>query len=182
MDEGERLVHPPGGAAVELAGGLEHKLHVLAHVEPRQQLVVLVDHAHAPAQLWDLAAGDTGDFGVINEDVAAVGLGVPVDEPDERGLAGAAGADEKDEFALVDLEADVVERARAVGVDLGDVLQSDHGCARGSAKAGALNRPPALAVGSASDWSRVASHSDSRALMSRPTARRSAVSCDAPSR
>ena len=51
------------------------------------------------------------------------------DEPEEGRLARAGLPDEEDELALADLDADVVEgRPGLARVDLGDVLQSDHGC------------------------------------------------------
>ena len=49
-------------------------------------------------------------------------------EPQERRLAGARGAHEDDELALVDLDVDVVQGGpRARGVLLAHVLETDHG-------------------------------------------------------
>jgi hypothetical protein len=44
---------------------------------------------------------------------AGFALGQPVDEPQQRGLAGSRGADDGEEFSFVDFEGDVVERLAA---------------------------------------------------------------------
>ena len=49
----------------------------------------------------------------FDRDGAAVGLDQPVGEPQQRGLARAGAADDGQEFALGDLERDVVDRPRA---------------------------------------------------------------------
>ncbi len=75
---------------------------------------------HLPAgEPVDLLAGDV--------DAAAGRARLAQHQPQERRLAGAGGADEEDELALLDVDVDVVERRPLLaGVHRGDVLESDH--------------------------------------------------------
>ena len=50
----------------------------------------------------------------------------PGDEAQQRGLAAARAADERHDLALLDGEGDVGERARAVRIGLGEVLEGQH--------------------------------------------------------
>src|SRR5712692_1580057 len=52
-----------------------------------------------------------GDVAVPDEDPAAVGEQERADQVDQRGLARAVGADEREELAFVDGEVDAVHRA-----------------------------------------------------------------------
>ena len=76
---------------------------------------------HLPAgEPVELLAGDV--------DLARGGPRLAQHQPQEGRLAGAGGADEEDELALLDLDGDVVEGGAVLaGVRLGDVLESDHG-------------------------------------------------------
>ena len=50
------------------------------------------------------------DILAVDRDTAGVGLDQPVGEPQQRGLAGAGAADDGEEFALRDVERDIVDR------------------------------------------------------------------------
>ena len=76
----------------------------------RQQAEVLEDHADRAAQVRDLPAGQPGDVLAGDEDRAPGGALLLEHQPQERRLARAGRADEEDELALLDLEADVVQR------------------------------------------------------------------------
>ena len=57
---------------------------------------------------------------------AAIGLDQPVRQPQQRGLAGAGAADDGEEFALGDLERDVVDGLHAAAVEaLADMRKGD---------------------------------------------------------
>ena len=59
---------------------------------------------------------------------AAVGLDQPVGQPQQRGLARAGAADNGEEFALGDVERDVVDRHHAAAVEgLADMGVGDQG-------------------------------------------------------
>ena len=49
------------------------------------------------------------------------------EQTDEGGLARAGRSDEKDELALLDVEADLLQTDGARGIDLGYVFKLDHG-------------------------------------------------------
>ena len=69
--------------------------------------------------------GQPRDVGAAKHDAAARRPVHAGDGADERGLAGAVGADDGDDRALVDLERDVVERLR-VAVEHVEVLDVQH--------------------------------------------------------
>src|SRR6516164_7164408 len=95
-----------------------------------KQPSALGDVTDAPAQLHRI---DRADLVAFNGDTAAVGLDQPVGEPQERGLAGAGAADDREKFALTDIERDVVDRddpfpAAAAGKTLADIGVGDQRC------------------------------------------------------
>ena len=75
------------------------------------------------------AIGSTSrDVLAFDRDRAGVGLDQPVDEPQQRGLAGTGAADDGEEFALGDLERDVIDRHHAAAVKrLADMRIGDQG-------------------------------------------------------
>ena len=80
---------------------------VVSHGERRE-------HARATGNLCDtvrrdLAGWGVGDVATVQEDRAEVGFGEPRDRSQQCGLAGAVGAEERDDLALRDLEVDVEE-------------------------------------------------------------------------
>src|SRR5262249_34569719 len=76
--------------------------HVVEHRAPGKQRVALEDE---PA----VRAG-ARDRGPVEHDVAARLVDQPVEDPQEGGLPTAAGADDRGELALLNLEAEVAER------------------------------------------------------------------------
>ena len=101
------------------------------------------EHALAAGHLDDAERGDlvgrgVGDVAAVEDDGAAIGRDDAGDRLQERGLAGAVGAEQGDDLALVDLEVDAEEHLHvAVG----------HVEARGRAAASSLAR---LALAAAS--------------------------------
>jgi hypothetical protein len=71
-----------------------------------EQKHVLVDDADQVAVAGDV---DLGHVGAVEQDAAAGGIVEPGDQVAERGLAAAAGADERDRFAGLNVEINVVE-------------------------------------------------------------------------
>src|SRR2546423_2484974 len=79
----------------------------------RKQSAALKYIADAAAQRNRL---DRAHVLAINCDAADIGIDQPVGQPQQRGLAGAGAADDSEEFALGDLERDVVDRPDAAAV------------------------------------------------------------------
>jgi hypothetical protein len=120
-DLGGRLDAPPDLGAVD-AAHLQPERHVVVRVHVRVERVVLEDHRHV-ARLRrqvvdDLAADANRPGGDVLE---------PGDHPQRRGLAAARRTDEDDELAVGDVEVHLLDRARSVGVDLGQLLELDPG-------------------------------------------------------
>jgi hypothetical protein len=68
--------------------------------------------------------GERGDIAAADEDLSRVGLLETRDQPEGRGLAASARAEQRVELAALDLEVDPVDRpGRAIG--LGDSAQLD---------------------------------------------------------
>ena len=91
----------------------------------RVEGVVLEDHRHVAGLrrqvVHDLPADPHRPRGDVLE---------PGDHPQRRRLAAARRADEDDELAVLDLEVELLDGARPVGVDLGQLVELDrgHGC------------------------------------------------------
>ena len=123
---------------------------VVAAVHERRHLQVLVDghrreHALAAEQdadpeLRPLLGRDVGDGAAVEPHDAASGVPRPGDDAQDRRLAGAVGAEQREHLAASDLEADVEQHLhRAVGeVDVGDLQGRD---VRRATPAGAGARP-----------------------------------------
>jgi hypothetical protein len=122
------------GGARMLGPQREH--HVLQHGHVRPDRVGLEDDADGAmvgAEEDALAGG--GHHGAVDGDLAAVRALQAGDEPQGRGLAAAAGAEQGDQLALGDLDVDAVDRVaarRAARVPLDHVGDLDH-CASPSA-------------------------------------------------
>ena len=88
-----------------------------------EQEHVLLDDADQVAVAVDV---DVAQVAAVEQDAAAGGVVEAGDEVAERGLAAAAGADEGDRFAGLDVERDVFERERAgAGVAERDAVERD---------------------------------------------------------
>jgi hypothetical protein len=87
---------------------LRAELDVAPRRQPRKQRMLLEDHA--------FAAAGTGDQSAIDPHLAGRGLDQTGDDVEERGLAAAAAADERDEFVLANVELDAAQDGGAVGI------------------------------------------------------------------
>ena len=79
----------------------------LADVEERVEHQFLRHDAELPSCLGEIAL----DVESANRDRTRRGPGKPSEHADQGGLARAVGAEQPEEFALLDLEGDVVDRA-----------------------------------------------------------------------
>src|SRR5690606_27821655 len=85
---------------------LETELDVLANREPGKERVLLEDHpAVDPGPVDGLA---------VHLHPAGGGRGKTGDDVEHRGLAASGWADERDEFARLDVDGDAIDRHRAV--------------------------------------------------------------------
>src|SRR5205085_1291113 len=74
-----------------------------------------------------LVRGDAGDVAAGEEDGAAVGRFEAGDEAQQRGLAGAGGADDDEVLAGGDVERDAADAGLGGGEDFGEVAERDGG-------------------------------------------------------
>src|ERR1019366_3972145 len=103
----------------------QHGAHiqVLDRRQGRENLAAFGDLTDA--ETADLMPRPAGDIQAAEIDVAACRLVHPGDGADERGLAGAVGADNGDDGALLDLERDAVERL-GVAVEHVEIFNLQH--------------------------------------------------------
>ena len=125
-DEREHLGHLAADVRRALALHLERVGDVLGRRAVAQELEVLEDAADVAAQQRHLRVLEPGQVAAADEDPARARLELLQEQADHRRLAGAGGADDEDELALLDHEGDVVERDDVRVVDLGHALEHDH--------------------------------------------------------
>ena len=117
--EGEHLAH----AAVDLVAGTfllaQGEGDVLIDRQMGEERVLLEHGVHAAP-----VRGDLVDPLAEEDDVALVGGLEPADQPQERGLAAARGAEQGEELVVVDVQVDVLEDRHTVE-GFGDVFQFD---------------------------------------------------------
>src|SRR5581483_3284684 len=101
---------------------LQAECDVVVHRHLRVERVVLEHHCDVALRRRQLV-----DDGVADADRALGDLLEPSDHAQRRRLAAARRADEDDELAVVDLEVQILYGARAVRVDLSDVLERHPG-------------------------------------------------------
>src|SRR5207302_835815 len=94
------------------------------------------DAADVAAQQRHLAVLETRQVASADEDPPGRRLDLLQEQLDERRLARAGGADDEDEFALVDHEGNPVQRGDVGLVDLCDAVEDDAACSRRSSTAG----------------------------------------------
>ena len=85
------------------------------------------------AQACALGVVQVRKVNAINQHPARGGLGKPTQQVEQRGFAGARGADDGNKFAGIDLEADAAHGGDfklAGGIDLGQVVGQDNGLVR----------------------------------------------------
>ena len=101
--------HVPGPA-----DDLEREGHVLEDRLVGQEAEVLEDAADVAAQVRHPPFRQLHDVAAGLEDLAGVGKLLAEQEPDEGRLPGSGRADEKDEFALLDLDGDVARARQSI--------------------------------------------------------------------
>ena len=105
VDQLEQLVDAAPDLLPGLAAHLQREGDVLADGHVGEERVGLEDHADRP-----LAGGHVGQVAPGDLDDARIGPLEPGDAAEQRRLAAARGAEERDELARRHLERDVVER------------------------------------------------------------------------
>src|SRR5690606_14651969 len=83
---------------------------------------VLEGHLHRRADISEVRLRSIGDLAPLDPDRAARGVVEPEDHPATGGLAAAGFTDEAERFALVDVEADVVD-----GLHVADLAAQEAG-------------------------------------------------------
>ena len=107
---------------------------VLQHAQVREQVEGL-EHEPEPAADLDRVAVRVGDHPPVEQDVAVVDVVEQVDAAQQRRLAGAGGADQRDRLVLADLEVDPAQHL-GLAVGLGDALDLEHDLAHAGATSG----------------------------------------------
>ena len=121
VEELRGLEHAGGALVLADAGDLQGEAHVLGDRHVRVQRVVLEHHRDVA-----VLRRDVGDVAVADEDAARVDLFEAGQHAQRRGLAAAGGADENEEFAVGDLEVELVDSgASAPGVQARCVVERD---------------------------------------------------------
>src|ERR1700744_5995104 len=122
-DLGDDLAYEPAGLADDLQG----EGHVLVDVLVRQQPEVLEHAADPAAEHGHPPVRQPGQVPAGHPDAAVGGPLLLEDQPQEGRLTRAGRADEKDKFALLHANTDVLQsRAALARVDLADVIEVDH--------------------------------------------------------
>ncbi len=98
----------------------------------REQLEVLEHAADVAAKQRHLRGLEPAEVAPADEDAPRGRLELLEQQPDDRRLAGAGGADDEDELPLVDHERDAVQGDDVRLVHLAHVLDDDHGRPDGS--------------------------------------------------
>ena len=99
--------------------------HILQDGPVREEVEMLEDHAHLPAQLVDVDLF-LRDIDAVEQDRSARRRLQQVQAAQERALAGAGGADGRDDIALPDIDGDAVQRADGVLFEiLAEILHGD---------------------------------------------------------
>src|SRR5918998_1049889 len=124
--EVEDLGHLRADRAPPLARHLHRVGHVLGSGLVRQQLEVLEDGPDVAPVARDLAPRDRREPGPLDVDGARRGFDLLEDQAHHRGLARAARPDQEDELSVLYLQVHLLERDRVFGVQLRDVVESDH--------------------------------------------------------
>src|ERR671917_2276828 len=124
--EVEDLGHLRADRAPPLARDLHRVGHVLGGGLVRQQLEVLEDRPDVAPVARDLAPRDGREPGPLDVDSACGGFDLLEDKAHHRGLARAARSDQEDELSVLYLQVHLLERDRVFGVQLRDVVESDH--------------------------------------------------------
>jgi hypothetical protein len=95
-----------------------HEGDVLKHREPRDQPKILEDKADAAAERLDVRGAEGLEVAAQHLQLTLARQILAQQQPEQRRLAGAAGAGQKDELAFVDGEGEVAESVNAALVEL----------------------------------------------------------------
>ena len=129
MREADEIERPRDHAhhvARARAGHLECEGDVLPHRLVREQLKVLKHDADVAPQFRHAAAPHRVDANTVDDDFAVRRHFFAVHQFKQRRFPGARVADQEDEAAFLDLEIDVVERSRSVGIRERNAAECDH--------------------------------------------------------
>jgi len=118
-DEFEQFVAFAAASAARHFLDLQAELDVLRHGHILEQRVVLEDEA-------DIArlGGQVGHVAFVQEDLALVGVRQAGDDVEHGGLAAAAGAEQHEELAVLDLQRNVIDDY-LLAVSFGHTFQDD---------------------------------------------------------
>lgn len=107
---------------------------VLPHGLGRHQVEVLEDHADASAQGDQALAVVAADVFVVDQHLPLAGTLQAIEGADQRGLSGAAAADDAEHFAAADFQVDLPQGLDSTGVALAQAVETD--VRRGGARVG----------------------------------------------
>ena len=124
LHEIQRTLHPLGPFRSRQVAHFQRERQVAAYRHVREQRVVLEHHADTAFVRGKVLYGDA-----VDEDRAGGSVLEPGEHHETRRLAGSRGTEQGQEFALVDLEVQILDDPRPTVVALLDVLVFDVRCA-----------------------------------------------------
>jgi len=140
-DQFQQLTHFLLALQLGYARHLERQFNVLPYGFGRHQVEVLEDHADLAPQRHQLVFVKTGDIHLINQHAAAAGLLKTVDGANQRRFAGAAAANNAENFAALDRQIDALEgvyRALATVIGFADADKTHMGVAQPGVQLGVV--------------------------------------------
>ena len=105
----QQFTHLPLALQLGHAGHFQRQLDVLPHGLGRHQVEVLEDHADAPTQRYKVVFVEVADVHLIDQHPPAAGLLQAVDGADQRGLTGAAAADDAEHLTALNRQVDALQ-------------------------------------------------------------------------
>ena len=112
------------------SGQLQREQHVPQHRPLLEQVEVLKDHPDRTPRLQKLLLRQRREVAAVQQDLSGGRLLQKVDAAHQRGLARAGQADDAEDLAVVDIQADILQRGDGVGragvVGFAQMLQFDH--------------------------------------------------------
>ena len=117
-------------AALHHAAGCLDNLHgkgdILINSLVRQQAVILEDYPQAAPEIRHIPVGHADHVPAVDCQDTGGGQDLTEQHLNKGGLAGAAGAHQKNELALADVHIDIVQSNGAIFVDLHNILHMYH--------------------------------------------------------